>query len=84
MFGEETPMRFGLIANLTRIGARHAIDTVITWAKERGQELVLSSDLKQVVPGDWRFVPQDELAGQVDMIVSMGGDGTILGTGRAV
>lgn len=84
MFGEETPMRFGLIANLTRIGARHAIDTVITWAKERGQELVLSSDLKQVVPGDWRFVPQDELAGQVDMIVSMGGDGTILGTGRSV
>ncbi|MBK7143517.1 MAG: NAD(+)/NADH kinase [bacterium] len=77
-------MRFGLIANLSRIGARKAIDTVLTWAQQQKHELVLCSDLQQAVPGDWRFVPQNELANQVDMIVSMGGDGTLLGTGRSV
>ncbi len=77
-------MRFGLIANLTRIGARTAINTVLTWAKQHGHELILSADLQKAVTGDYRFVPQDALAAQVDMIISMGGDGTILGTGRSV
>lgn len=77
-------MRFGLIANLTRIGARTAINTVLSWAKQHGHELILSTDLQKAVTGDYKFVPQDELAAQVDMIVSMGGDGTILGTGRSV
>ncbi len=77
-------MRFGLIANLTRIGARKAIDTVVSWAKQHNHELFLSSDLKTAVPGNWPFLPQDELAPKVDVIVSMGGDGTLLATGRSV
>ena len=77
-------MRFGLIANLTRIGARQAIESVLTWAKQHGHELILSSDLKAAVPADCKLVSQDELAAQVDLIVSMGGDGTLLATGRSV
>lgn len=77
-------MRFGLIANLTRIGARQAIESVLTWSTQHGHELIFSSDLKAAVPTDCKFVPQDELAAQVDLIVSMGGDGTLLATGRSV
>lgn len=77
-------MRFGLIANTTRIGARMAIENVISWAKSRQQELILCSNLRNIV-SDWHaFVPQEEIAPQVDMIVSMGGDGTLLATGRSV
>jgi NAD+ kinase len=77
-------MRIGLIANLTRIGARQAIESVLTWSTQHSHELIFSSDLKAAVPTDCRFVPQDELATQVDLIVSMGGDGTLLATGRSV
>lgn len=77
-------MRFGLIANTTRIGAKAAIETVVHWAKSRHQELVLCSNLKSTIPGWGRYLPQEELAAQVDLIVSMGGDGTLLATGRSV
>jgi NAD+ kinase len=77
-------MRFGLIANLRRIGAKEAIESMISWAIGAGHELILSDNLRAVVPDYPQFAKEAELRTQTDVIVSMGGDGTLLATARAV
>ncbi|HUV31594.1 MAG TPA: NAD(+)/NADH kinase [Acidobacteriota bacterium] len=77
-------MRFGLIANLRRTGAREAINSFIDWAHQNKQELVLCEELRTAVPEYPRICPRDQLVTEVDILVSMGGDGTILATARLV
>jgi len=77
-------MKFGLFANVTRRGARGAIDKFIEWTHESGNEVVLSDDLQDFARDHVTFAPRKELAAQVDIVVSMGGDGTLLATSRDV
>jgi NAD+ kinase len=76
-------MRFGLIANLKRVGAETAINDIIAWAGEHKQELVLSHELKDTVADFPLFCPREDIAREVDILVSMGGDGTLLSTARS-
>lgn len=77
-------MRFGLIANLKRKGAREAIDSFVGWADGSSNELILCDELKAVSGGGVKFSPRNQLASKVDILVSMGGDGTLLASARAV
>lgn len=77
-------MRFGLIANIHRSGAEAAIAAIIRWAKESGQELILTHGLKEVVTDYSNFAPREDLPEMVDVLVAMGGDGSILAAARSV
>ena len=77
-------MQFGLTANLRRHGAPEAISTFVRWAKEHHESLILSDDLRHAAASHADFAPASELPGRVDVIVAMGGDGTILATARTV
>lgn len=77
-------MRFGLIANVQRSGAEEAITALIHWAKDSGQELVLTHGLKEVVTNYDNFAPREDLPEMVDVLVAMGGDGSILAAARSV
>jgi len=77
-------MRFGLIANLQREGAGDAIALFIQWAKKCDQELILCDELRNTVAEHSRFAPRSELGEMIDVLVAMGGDGTILATARSI
>ena len=77
-------MRFGLIANLKRAGAREAIDAFLGWAKNSGSSVILCDELRAVSDNDVKFMPRNAVASKVDILVSMGGDGTLLASARAV
>lgn len=77
-------MRFGLFANLRRAGAAPAIKSFIDWAAAEKHELTLCDEIREVAPDYNNYESRDELARQVDILVSMGGDGTLLATARAV
>lgn len=77
-------MRFGLIANLKRVGAVQAITDFINWAESSDVQLILCNELKEISHQGLTFMDREEMPGHVDIIVSMGGDGTLLATARSV
>lgn len=77
-------MKFGLIANLKRAGAREAIDAILRWADKSKNQVVLCDELKAISGNGISFSARDEIASNVDILVSMGGDGTLLASARAV
>lgn len=77
-------MRFGLIANLKRQGAKEAITAFINWSRTSGQSLILCDELKDISQNNITLLPRDKIADAVDIMVSMGGDGTLLSVARLV
>ena len=77
-------MRFGLIANLNRTGAKEAIRCFIDWAAQSGHELILCNELKEISQDRLGFADRRELADRVDLLVSMGGDGTVLHASHSI
>ena len=77
-------MQFGLIANLKRPGAADAIGEFIRWSREHHEHLTLSDELRHTVADYPHFAPASELPNLVDVLVAMGGDGTILASARSV
>ncbi len=70
-------MKIGVIANYTKAGVRHTLDSLLKWASARGADLF-------VLPGG-QGVPAatDELL-TADLVVTLGGDGTLLGAARLI
>ena len=77
-------MRFGVVANTKRPGARDALKRFSLWARDKGHQLMASSDLEELGDGSIQYTPRAELPGQADFLVSMGGDGTLLAAARLV
>lgn len=77
-------MRFGLIANLRRQGAVHSIHALLEWIEKNRHQIIVDDTLKSQLPNHSHFVSRTAIASQVDMMISMGGDGTLLSAARAV
>jgi NAD+ kinase len=67
----------GLVLHPRR-DAREAIDGILRWATDRSVEIVCLSDEVERVDATATAVPADELAKRSELIVSLGGDGTML------
>jgi NAD+ kinase len=76
-------MRFGLIANINRPGAEESIDKFFQWIRDNNHTVIITEKLKDA-GYDYNSLPVEDIASQVDVFVSMGGDGTLLATARAV
>jgi len=77
-------MRFGIIANLNRRGSADAVKSFLGWAAEKKQDVTLVENLQDVIKGEYKFVSDLKLPDNCELIVSMGGDGTLLSTARIV
>jgi len=75
--------RIGIIANVRKEKAPELITRLKSWAKDRGVEVVLESEIakKMAEPGG---VEREEIGSRIDMVVAFGGDGTLLMAARSV
>ncbi|HSE98549.1 MAG TPA: NAD(+)/NADH kinase [Blastocatellia bacterium] len=79
----EPPSRLGII---TKPGEPRAVElahSVAEWASERGLNLLVNDRIKQSLPGT-SSASAREIAEQADLLIVMGGDGTMIATARLV
>jgi NAD+ kinase len=68
--------RIGLIANVSKSRSEEMAPPLVQAFEERGLEVVPDEETGKVV--DMKGAPRAEMAGQCELIVILGGDGTIL------
>mgnify|MGYP000899715897 FL=1 len=78
------PMRIGLFANMGRSGAGCAEESLLKWPAGTGNHVVMSSGLAEFTGECITHVPRRETARLSDIVVSMGGDGTMLASAREI
>jgi len=77
--------RVGLVAKPDAAGAAGALDRLIQWLGSRGLPVVLEKETAGLAPtAALPTALKSDLAGQVDLLVVLGGDGTLLSMARAV
>ncbi|MET7751493.1 NAD(+)/NADH kinase [Micromonospora sp. NPDC005367] len=72
----------GLVLHPTR-DASDIIAIVVDWAARHGKGLAVRQEDRHRVPASVEALPQDELVNQVTALISIGGDGTMLGALRS-
>ncbi len=77
-------MRLGIFANMDRPDADKVIQRIINWAEQNDVTLCFSESISEKVGGQQSFLPPGEIPKKTDVVVSLGGDGTLLATARAV
>ena len=77
--------RVGIVAKPGATEARDVILTLLEWLDARGFSAVLEKETAALVPSvSVASVAKPELPAQVDLVVVLGGDGTLLSMARAV
>jgi NAD+ kinase len=79
----------GVIARPDLAEAAPALRELVQWLKQRGVNVVLEERTAALADGsaargDWTLAPAREVARQVDALVVLGGDGTLLGVSHLV
>ena len=76
-------MRFGLVANLQRDGTKQAVADFLDWSEQSKTEIFVWDGLKEIAAGQ-SYCTYEELPDKCDVLVSMGGDGTLIHSARIV
>jgi len=74
--------RLGVIANLQRPGADEVILRLTQWCRKHNVPVALCDEMSTSDIDSDLAMPRDQLAANSDVILSMGGDGTLLATAR--
>lgn len=77
-------MRFAIIANLQRPDANDTVVAAINWCLKNKHEVCLCDDIAGDIKINVDTCPRSELSRCADIIISMGGDGTILASVRTL
>lgn len=77
-------MRFGIIANRKRPQAETIIRDVIEWISSHNCDYLVCGEIADLSPDPAKVASRETLAQRCDMVISMGGDGTMLAAARDV
>jgi NAD+ kinase len=74
----------GLFGNPLKIDLPGAVQTIVSLCTAAGVSVFASDDLSGAVPAAIAVLPNEELIEKVDVIIALGGDGTMLRAGRVL
>ncbi|MBN1895056.1 NAD(+)/NADH kinase [bacterium] len=80
-------MKIGILANISKTGIRETLHPFARWLLDKGMGVAMAGELKELAcPGmeGVKTVPVEKLAESCDLVVAMGGDGTMLSAARHV
>jgi len=76
--------RVGIWGNTAKPAVGPLARDLISWLESKGREVVLARPLAEVLGGPVSAVEEEALPGAVDLVVSLGGDGSLLHSARLV
>jgi NAD+ kinase len=74
----------GIISKPRKAELREIVPALARWLEERRVEVLIDRETALSLDGAGSGLPRSELAARVDLVVVLGGDGTVLSTARAV
>ncbi|MFH1335566.1 MAG: NAD(+)/NADH kinase [Candidatus Zixiibacteriota bacterium] len=74
----------GIIANVRKEMTKGVVEEIIRWASQENVGFFLGEELAPVVGHSEAALPAKELWQECDVLISLGGDGTMLASARAV
>lgn len=79
-------MKFGIMGNLKKEGLREGVFTLVELLRRSGREFTVEEEIGAHLGDPRRFpcAPREECVAHADMVIALGGDGTILSVARLV
>ncbi len=75
---------FGILGHHKRAGVVPAVQLVLKWIKENGLKYVLCEEIAELIDEKGNQLPREKMHTEIDCLLSLGGDGTMLAAARAV
>ncbi len=76
--------RVGIFAKVDRPEAREVMPRLVEWLTGRGRQVLLEKETAELIEQPGTAIRKSDLPGQVDLIIVLGGDGTLLSMARLV
>lgn len=76
--------KIGIVVKAKVRAAKTLANEIVTWAKANGHEILVEEGGYAELDGQLPHVPARELVRQADPIITLGGDGTLIGVARHV
>src|SRR5437764_5236673 len=76
--------KVGITSKPKKGEVRDVVPALIQWFRDRQIEVFVDKETAATLDGREKSLTRNEMPGQVDLIVVLGGDGTLLATARAL
>jgi NAD+ kinase len=76
--------RVGIISKPKKVEIREIVPALLEWLHERSIEAFIDKETGAIMETKERCLTRNEMPGQVDLLIVLGGDGTLLATARAL
>ncbi len=76
--------RVGIISKPKKAEVREIVPGLLTWFRERSIEAFIDKETGAIMETREHCLTRNEMPGEVDLLVVLGGDGTLLATARAL
>ena len=76
--------RVGIISKPQKTEIREIVPSLLEWLRDRNIEAFIDKETGAIMQTSERCLTRNEMPGHVDLLVVLGGDGTLLATARAL
>lgn len=76
--------KIGIISKPKKAELREVVPPLVKWLRERKVEVYIDKETGTTLESPEKCLTRNEMPGQVDLLVVLGGDGTLLATARAL
>jgi NAD+ kinase len=76
--------RIGIVCKGKKSEIREIVPPLIEWLRERNVEVCIDKETASILESSEKCLSRNELPGKVDLVVVLGGDGTLLAAVRAL
>ena len=76
--------KIGIVSKPKKAEIREIVPGLVEWLRERGIEVSIDKETGSILESSEKCLTRNELPGKVDLLVVLGGDGTLLAAARAL